>query len=359
MKPRTIKEYPLLDLLDRFISDSKRRKRVQKSGKVITAGTIENYKGLRKLLTDFVEKTNFPLRIRPANKLHAREMKTEKNYWKKFYQRFTDYLYSDLDGYDNFVGTQIKLLRSFFNYVNTELLINTGTFHRSFYARSEEIQIVVLTPERLNYLITSKELEEKLSKRLKVVKDIFVFGCTVALRYSDLMKLTRDNLEWINEEVYLNVQSQKTQTYTRVLLPQYAVEITGKYHRNKKQRRLLPYFHKVYMNKYIKELLEIAGFTEQFMRIRQKRGQNFTVYKNRETKEHYRFCDMCTTHTMRRTAITTMLSLGMKEDMVRKISGHAPNSKEFYRYVNYAQAYLDREIKNVHEKLSRKNLVEA
>lgn len=65
-----------------------------------------------------------------------------------------------------------------------------------------------------------------------------------------------------------------------------------------------------------------------------------------------RFCDVATTHTMRRTAITTMLSLGMNEQFVRKISGHSPSSKDFYRYVLWAQAYQDTETQRVFEKLS-------
>jgi hypothetical protein len=38
-----------------------------------------------------------------------------------------------------------------------------------------------------------------------------------------------------------------------------------------------------------------------------------------------------------------MLSLGMPEHAVRKISGHSPMSKEFFRYVSLAQSYQDKE----------------
>jgi hypothetical protein len=44
---------------------------------------------------------------------------------------------------------------------------------------------------------------------------------------------------------------------------------------------------------------------------------------------------------MRKTAITNMLVHQVDETIVRKISGHAPGSKEFYRYVNYAQTLID------------------
>ena len=52
-----------------------------------------------------------------------------------------------------------------------------------------------------------------------------------------------------------------------------------------------------------------------------------------------------------------MLCLGMNEQIVRKISGHAPNSKEFYKYVSYSQNYLDKEIDEVYRKLKQKTLL--
>ncbi|HWY37983.1 MAG TPA: tyrosine-type recombinase/integrase [Bacteroidia bacterium] len=352
MLKSTRREYDLLELLQKFISANRRGKRLQKSGKRLTSGTVENYTYLYKLLSHFSSEKQFPLRIRTVSRLNKKELKTEQNYWEKFYRKFTDYLYDDLDHYDNYVGMQAKHLRSFMNWLNTRMALNVGDFHQVFYTRGEEIQIVVLSPERLNHLIHARELEQKIPQRLVKVKDIFVFGCTVALRFSDLMNLKPTNLEKINNTWYLNVQSKKTQTYTRVKLPGYAVSILEKY---KTKARLLPYYHKVYLNRYIKELLEVVGWTEPFARTREKRGIPVTIYKDPKKKEHYRFCDMITTHTMRRTAITTMLSLGMNEQAVRKISGHAANSKEFYRYVSFAQAYLDTQIDSVHEKLNQKD----
>ncbi|AXB56870.1 tyrosine-type recombinase/integrase [Flavobacterium fluviale] len=64
-----------------------------------------------------------------------------------------------------------------------------------------------------------------------------------------------------------------------------------------------------------------------------------------------RFCDKMSSHMMRRTAITTLLILGMPEHLVRKISGHSHASTFFNRYVHYAQAYMDKEIEKVHSKL--------
>ena len=63
------------------------------------------------------------------------------------------------------------------------------------------------------------------------------------------------------------------------------------------------------------------------------------------------FYQHITAHTMRRTAITTLLIMGVPENMVRKISGHAPGSKEFYKYIGIAQDYLNEQVRNAYKKL--------
>ncbi len=353
--PKKLIEYELLPLFRKFINEVKKGKHLQKNGKKIKPASIRNYQYLELLLTRFSAEKKFNIRVRNTAGLSQKQFEDEKKYWKEFYLSFTAYLYEDLRHRDNYVGRMVKLLRSFFNYLINEKGMNIGFFHRKFYVPSEDVDIVVISPERLNHLIYSKELEKELSPELRKVKDVFVFGCAVALRYSDLMALTKANLEIINERMYIKVQSKKTQTYTRVKLPEYAIQLINRYSKNYVQK-ILPVFNKAYMNKKIKVIMELAGFKEPIERTRQRRGIPEMVYKNVKTKTTYRFCDAVTTHTMRRSAITTMLSLGMNEQMVRQISGHAANSKEFYRYVAFAQNYIDTEIDQVHEKLNHKKL---
>lgn len=249
----------------------------------------------------------------------------------------------------------IKNVKVFFNYLNRELSLGIGEFHKSFYVRRESIAIQTLLPEELNYLISDNEFEILLSSKLRKVKDVFVFGCTVALRVSDLVRLNASNLRLVNGQHYLLVRSVKTSTDSMIKLPSYATDIIMKY-RKRGCKTLLPYFEKGRLNKLIKKLLELAGFTGQVSKTREKRGMPIEIFPDKKGQnKFYRFCDLASTHLMRRTAITTMLSLGMPESMVRKISGHAPGSKEFYRYVNWAQAYQDQETERMFEKLKTSN----
>ena len=347
--------YDLLKLLDKFIMETHKGKRLQKNGKRIRLSTVTRYISLRKLLYEFSNKKEFPLHISSINNLKKRGIESERKYWKLFYMSFTDFLYNDKDFYDNYVGGSIKQLRTFFNYLNEEKGLNVGSFHKRFYVQSEEIAIITLLPEQLNFLIYDVEFEKSLPDYLRKTKDIFVFGCTVALRISDLFKISNSNIEVVNNRYYLKVVSQKTNTFTRVLLPEYAVKII-----NKSSRKQKPFFNKLSFNQFnlnIKQLIRMANWTKEYIKIRHKRGIPVAVYKNKNDKTHYLFCDHITSHTMRRTAITTMLCLNMPENVVRKISGHAPNSVEFFRYVQLSQKYMDVESEKMFDVLKDKTLM--
>jgi integrase len=350
--PIILSSLDFFKLFEKFIRDSRTGRRLQPNGKRISSGTIQNYQYTLQLLQRFCIARSFELRIRPVRRLGLRELAAEKKYWKKFYQQFSSWLYDDCGYYDNYAGANLKNMRSFFNYLNKELSLGVGDFHKLFYVRKEEIAIFPLLPEELNYLIHDKDFEYGLKPRMKEVKDFFVFGCTVALRFSDLVSLKPSNVRVVNGQHYLVVRSIKTSTGTLIRLPLYAVEIIKKY--GKLKKRLLPKFNVVNLNKFIKELLEQAGFVHTVHVTRNKRG--VAVEQKQEGKISLRFCDVATTHTMRRTAITTMLSLGVPEQVVRKISGHSASGKEFYRYVSWAQVYQDQETEKMFEKLGERTL---
>jgi integrase len=373
-----LKQYPILPLFSKMIADSKSGKRLQSNGKKLSAGTIVNYECVYKLLVNYQTFCKTEIRFLPFNKLTQRQLHTEKNYWAKFYKNFTQYLYQQCKHYDNYVGFVIKIIKVFFNYVNNKLLLPFGNFHTQFYVRKEQVPIITLLPEQLNFLIYNQAFEQSLTKRMQQVKDTFVFGCTVALRFSDLMAIKQSNLRKVNDSWYLLTRSIKTHTDSQIQLPDYAIEIAKKY-KKQKGGYLLPRFNNVNLNKFVKQLTELAGFTEPMSKKREQRGvvkqvakqceamqikqqqrkqgqQAPTAAAQKPTKKELRFCDLVTTHTMRRTAITTMLCLGMPEHLVRKISGHSPMSNEFFRYVALAQVYQDKETTTMFNKLKEKQL---
>ncbi|HEX9981240.1 MAG TPA: tyrosine-type recombinase/integrase [Flavobacterium sp.] len=337
---------PLIPLFTQFIKESESGKRLKKNGERIKPNSVQNYRYVLQNLVRFSNDSNFELRLCDALKLDKRELASEKRYWKKFYQQFTAYLYKN-GCHDNYVGANIKIIRVFFNYLKNDKDIATGDFQRLFYVRKEEIEIFVLSPEQLKFLIHEKDFEQSLLPAQKRVKDIFVFGCTTGLRFSDIFMLTGKNFEISNNEAYLKLKSKKTKTFSYIRLPSYAVDIFRKYQHVSASA---PVFGKTTLfnfNRSLKQIGEKAGFTSPVEVSREKQGKTHRITKKTDIAKN-RFCDKMSSHMMRRTAITTMLILGMPEHLVRKVSGHSHGSSSFNRYVHYAQSYMDDEIGKVH-----------
>ncbi len=346
------KDLDFFNLFSTFITETKSGKRLKKDGTRIKSGTVQHYEVVKNELQRFQIQTGFIIRLRVHTRFNARELNSEATYWKRFYKKYSDYMYA-LGNYDNYVGAHFKILRTFFNYLKNDKGLYIGDGHKAFYIRNENIPITVLTPEQLYFLIHNEEFDQSLPTYLKRTKDIFVFGCTVGLRFSDLMKLTKRNLEKSGKNIYLKTRSIKTAVDTKVKLPDYAVTIINKY---KHSNYLLPQICNNRLNLTVKELCLKAGWTDEIGKEREKKGIPKPVQLTNSVggkRNLHRFCDLVTTHTMRRTAITTMLSLGMPEIMVRNISGHSSNSKEFYKYVHYAQQFIDQEIDKVHAAINQ------
>jgi integrase len=345
------KEYAMVPLFEKFISHSYNGKRLKPDGNRIKPQTVNNYNYVLRYLQEYEKDYDMVLRIKIINRENKRLFMTERNYWKKFYLQFTNFMYQKKNCYDNYVGTVIKTIRIFFNYINKDMGIPTGSFYKSFYVCREEVPIVTLMPEQLQFLINGTAFDKELDRPLQKAKDIFVFGCTVALRVSDLFSIKFTDIERMGPHYYLPVKTIKTGVEVRIKLPIYAVAIIEKFKTSARRRKtIFPPIPRTRFNNQLKAIAEKAGWVNDMGRLRTKRGIHFNN-TGKSNKEVYRFCDLISSHTMRRTAITTMLMLGMKEHVVRKISGHADNSKSFYRYINLVQSYMDNEMDVVFGKL--------
>ena len=227
-------------------------------------------------MIQFSSDTKFELRICDSSKLDKRELTSEKSYWKKFYQKFTDFLYKK-GCHDNYVGANIKVIRVFFNYLKNDKDMNTGDFQRLFYVRKEEIEIFVLSPDQLKFLIHDKEFEKILIPSYKRIKDIFVFGCSIGLRYSDIFLLTNKNFERIDGEWYLKLKSKKTKTFSFVKLSAYAIIIFQRYTTLNNKATLFGKTSLFNFNKSLKHIGELAGFHCPYRNFKRKAGKNATL----------------------------------------------------------------------------------
>ena len=332
----------------KFIAASSSGRRLMSSGKKIRSGTIEQYECVFLLLEQFEKLQDEPLRITLLNRATLRLIQKEKNYWTRFFKKFSSFLYKNKNCYDQYVNSVFKVIKTFLNYLKIDKALPVGEFYKKFRIPSENINPVVLSPAQLKYLITSSEFESSLSPSLKRVKDIFIFGSTVALRYQDLMRLRKNNLQKAEDATYILLHTQKTNTEIKIPLPDYALDILSKY-KKKATPFLLPRLSSVNLNIGIKLLMKAAGWNYNLPKMRQRQGESVEI-KNKLGKT-YKFYEHVTAHSMRRTAITTLLLMGVDENSVRRISGHAAGSKEFYKYVVIVQDYLNSTVKAAYLKL--------
>lgn len=160
MKKVTSINLDLLEEFGKFVKASWQGKRTKQNGTRLLKVSVRKLEITYLKLKEFSDCKHFLLQIKILKKNNRREGESQKIYWKRFYQKFTDYLYDDLDCYDNYTGSIIKDIRTFFNYLITEKNIPIGNYHKKFYVFKEDIEIVTLQPEQLNFLIYDKTFEE-------------------------------------------------------------------------------------------------------------------------------------------------------------------------------------------------------
>lgn len=337
----------LLTAFEKFIRRSVSGSRRLPSGKKLSNGSIIQYKAVYRLLQEFELETGFTVSVTMLRRFSLAHLRKEKIYWNRFFNRFTSFLYRR-NCFDDYVAGVSKVIRTFFHYLQVELGLPVSPFYKRFRVPVFPHYPVVLSPEQLRYLITDAGFRNSLPAHLQRTMDIFIIGCTTGLRYSDLMQVRKNSLLYLKDGVWMVVHTRKTGVELRLPLPDYAVAIIKRWQRHTGVF-VLPRLSATNLNIQICEIMLRAGWDFVFPKIRHRRGKAVEI--KRVDGGSYRFCDHISIHSARRTAITTLLLLGVEENIVRRISGHAPGSREFYKYVGLVQDYLQLQVRAAHRNL--------
>lgn len=93
------------------------------------------------------------------------------------------------------------------------------------------------------------------TKRLDLVRDIFVFSCYTGLAYIDVARLTNEMItEWQDGNLWIQTHRQKTKIAVNVLLLDIPKMIIEKYRGEARGGKLLPILSNQKMNSYLKEI---------------------------------------------------------------------------------------------------------
>jgi integrase len=331
-----------------FIADSAAGRRNKFGGKSLGHRRLWQYRHVLGLIKQYKELSNAKLLIQLPVRNGTACVQSQIRYWQRFHRLFTRFLYTTRGYCDNTVAGIFRVIRSVFNYLVHSKGLPVGGYSQEFTVTAAQHHPVVLLPEQVHQLIYDQQWYNELPPHLKRVRNIAAVGCTTGLRFTDLMNLQRKHLHQAAGQYYLRLQAHKTNTELCLPLPSYCVEIMLHYSRQR-GGYLLPRLSNTNLNLQLKKLGRAAGWTEPTPRYRHVRGRRKEV--KHTNGQPYRFYEHITAHTLRRTAISTLLMLGVTEAVVRTISGHAPGSREFYRYVKLAQSYTNTQVWSAHERL--------
>lgn len=233
-----------------------------------------------------------------------------------FQQNFKNYLFYEKKLLKNTVGKQISTLKTLLNIANDQG-VNTNTIYLKFKGEHEKIEHAYLNVSELEQ-IYNLDLSKK--QYLDRVRDIFLIGCYTGLRFSDFTKLRKENLIHIKGRLCYKVITEKTMEKVVIPIKPMIKKIWDKYN------GILPKaISNQNMNDYIKEVVELAGITENFI-IKKTNGKNKIIFE----KPKFMFI---TTHSARRSFATNAFLSGIPAIKVMKLTGHKTESA-FMKYIN-------------------------
>lgn len=292
------------DYYDEFINERK----IKLSGEA-----IQKHKRTRDLVKEYDSRTTF--------------QKINNSYLNGFFA----YLVDTNGMIDNTAYKSISFFKTFLHWAIENEMTDNIKF-KSFKLKYEKNEIIFLTEEELQQL----QLLKIKDKKLKQVRDVFVFQCFTGVRYSDLENLTREDIVgsiW-------NLTTQKTKDIIRIPLNEVTLSILAKYSDLEKP---LPVITNQRMNEYLKVLCGTAGIDTPVKIIKYQAGKRIEEVKPKH--------ELTSTHTARRTFVSLSLMRGMQPKTIMKITGH-----KTFKMLNRYLEVTDKHIQNEYERVWGNNL---
>ncbi len=251
-----------------------------------------------------------------------------------FFEKLQEYTFIDRKNKNSYLAFIVKVLRTFLNWAY-DREYHSNLKYKKFKAKEDETEVIYLTMDELMKLYN----HEFKSTRLKHVRDVYCFGCFTGLRFSDIKALRPSNV--FKTQIKITVQKTRSIDH-KIPLNQFALQILERYKDTIYEP--LPVISGQKFNKYIKECCESVGIdtpTTVTRYIGQRRVD--------KTEPKHKFI---TSHTARKTFVTNSLILGMKEMVVRNITGHK-KEESFRKYVKIAEDFKKQEMDNTWNKISQ------
>lgn len=294
------KRFTFFDFLDLFIKE-------REAMPSYATGTVKNFKTLRYHLQDFA-------RYKNRKYFDFKEISLD---W--FYQ-FTEFLFNEQvvqrktgdkvrTGINqNTISKYVKILKTILNEAS-ERECNTNPAYKSakFAVKETVVDKIFFTAQELTRL---HNFDLKGNERLERIRFYFLVGSFTGLRDRDCASIKQAH--FINERGNTLIK-MRTKKSNRTIIATIPVHPIVRELFERCQYNPPAPISNQKTNKYLKELFELAGFTNRVPVVKNEGGKL--------VEKMLRKCDEVETHTMRRNFITNGLSAGIPTQQMMAITG--------------------------------------
>jgi integrase len=224
----------------------------------------------------------------------------------------------------NTIHLHVKNLKVFMKE-SKERGLHNNSAHESkrFSVGTESTPKVYLTKEEIQQI---RELDLSKNKKLERVRDLFLLHINTGVRYSDLKKINRKNLQEYEGAHFFEIRQEKTAQFLWIpVLNPEVLSILEKYdghsvgiNPNSKFLSNQKY------NKYLKELGQAAQILEPFTTY-------ITIGGERQESTQAK-AELICSHTARRTFATNAYKAGLPTASIMSITGHRTETA-FRKYI--------------------------
>lgn len=292
-KPK--QEIDFYGFIEKFIKNE-----ILNKGKERSKNTTKSYKTIKGHLEEFEKKTGYKIDFDTIN--------------LNFYFSYIAFLKKKKLA-PNSIGRDIKDIKTFMRMaVDMELTENLQFEKKNFAVIREETSAVYLKESELVKLY-QYDLSE--NPKLEQVRDLFVFGSFVGLRFSDFSNVKPENIIQVDDELYLRIKTKKMGDRVTIPCNPIVTDIFKKYdHMPNKLPRAIS---NQKFNDYIKEASQMAGLK---------------VKERLESDPNLELWECISSHTARRSFATNLYNEGFPILDIMAITGHK-TQKAFLGYIKF------------------------
>ncbi len=302
------KDYNKKMLLEIFEDHNKRVDKL--IGSDFAAGTAERYRTAKRHVSEYI------LKEFGANDIFVKDVD------HKFISGFEYYLKTERNCSHNTAIKYITNFKKIIRIAHANDWIDKDPFLH-WKAKLKTVDREFLTEKEIQKMV-EKELH---TERLDLVKDIFIFCCFTGLAYSDVKKLSKNNIViGIDGDKWIKINRTKTDTRSNIPILPIPEAIIDKYSNKTNlltDNRLLPVLSNQKMNAYLKEIADLCGI-----------NKNLTFHLARHT-----------------FATTVTLTNGVPIESVSKMLGHK-SLRTTQHYAKILDKKVSDDMKTLRNKLS-------